>query len=128
MTGRLRGKSAIVTGGAQGIGAAIVRRFLEEGARVALLDRSAAAIDGALEAFPRGSAVKGFTCDVSVAADVDEFYRSAADWVGAPQIVVNNAGTAISGGMEEMSEGEWDHLFAVNLKSIYLITRRAIPL
>ncbi|HET9444917.1 MAG TPA: SDR family oxidoreductase, partial [Steroidobacteraceae bacterium] len=128
MAGRLNGKSAIVTGGAQGIGAAIVRRYLEEGARVALLDRSAEGIDAALVALPRGSAVAGFKCDVSIAADVDAFYRSAADWLGTPQIVVNNAGTAISGGLEEMSEGEWDHLFAVNVKSIYLVTRRAIPL
>lgn len=128
MAGRLSGKTAIVTGGARGIGAAIVRRYLEEGARVALLDNTAEAIDSALDTLPRSSNVRAFKCDVSVVAEVDEFYRSAADWLGAPQIVVNNAGTAISGGLEEMSEAEWDHLFAVNVKSIYLITRRAIPM
>lgn len=128
MAGRLSGKSAIVTGGAQGIGAAIVRRYLEEGARVALLDRTAEAIETTLGALPRGSDVKGFRCDVSVAAEVDEFYESASNWLGAPRIVVNNAGTAISGGLEEMSEADWDRLFTVNVKSIYLITRRAIPL
>lgn len=128
MAGRLSGKTAIVTGGAQGIGAAIVRRYLEEGARVALLDSSAEAIDSALDALPGSSNVRAFKCDVSVVDEVDEFYRSAADWLGAPRIVVNNAGTAISGGLEEMSETQWDHLFAVNVKSIYLITRRAIPM
>lgn len=128
MTGRLSGKSAIVTGGAQGIGAAIVRRYVDEGARVALLDKTYGAIEAALEALPRGSNVRAFECDVSIAADVDEFYRSISGWLGAPQIVVNNAGTAISGGLEEMSEAEWDHLFAVNVKSIYLVTRRAIPM
>lgn len=128
MAGRLSGKSAIVTGGAQGIGAAIVRRYLEEGARVALVDRSAEAIDAALADLPRGSAVKGFTCDVSVATDVDNFYRSASEWLGALQIIVNNAGTVISGGLEEMPEADWDRVFAVNVKSIYLVTRRAIPM
>jgi NAD(P)-dependent dehydrogenase (short-subunit alcohol dehydrogenase family) len=128
MAGRLSRKSAIVTGGARGIGAAIVRRYLEEGARVAFLDRTTEAIDSALEGLPRGSDVRGFRCDVSVGDDVDAFYRSASDWLGAPRIVVNNAGTAISGGLEEMSEADWDHLFAVNVKSIYLVTRRAIPM
>lgn len=128
MAGRLSGKSAIVTGGAQGIGAAIVRRYLEEGAQVALLDRSAAAIDAALAALPHGSAVKGFTCDVSVANDVEDFYRSASGWLGALHVLVNNAGTVISGGLEEMSEADWDRVFDVNVKSIYLVTRHAIPL
>ena len=129
MTGRLSGKSAIVTGGAQGIGAAIGADVISR--RAPGLRSSTERLRRSVQRWRRCLAARtsgDFRCDVSVGDDVDAFYRSASAWLGTPRIVVNNAGTAISGGLEEMAEADWDHLFAVNVKSIYLVTRRAIPM
>jgi NAD(P)-dependent dehydrogenase (short-subunit alcohol dehydrogenase family) len=123
---RLSGKTAIVTGAASGIGLAIAEAFLREGARVALLDRSAAALDSAKLRLSGSFSTQ--QCDVSKADDVDHAIAVAHDRFGAPDILVNNAGISISGGLEEMSEAEWDATFAVNVKSIYLTSRRVIPL
>ncbi|HEV7252790.1 MAG TPA: SDR family oxidoreductase [Mesorhizobium sp.] len=123
--GRLTGKTAIVTGGASGIGLAIVRAFLREGARVAVLDREAEKLDAVRELGDLGLAV---TCDVADAQDVDRAVMSASDRLGPFNVLVNNAGIAIVGGLEEMSEADWDRTFAVNVKSIFLLSRRVIPM
>lgn len=123
--GRLSGKTAVVTGGASGIGLAIVRAFLREGARVAVLDREAEKLDAVAELGDLGLAV---ACDVANAAEVDRAVASAADRLGPFDVLVNNAGIAIVGGLEEMSEADWDRTFAVNVKSIFLLSRRVIPM
>jgi NAD(P)-dependent dehydrogenase (short-subunit alcohol dehydrogenase family) len=126
MPGRLAGKIAIVTGAASGIGLAIVEAFLREGARVALLDRSAPALAEASRHLT--GPVSIHPCDVSIADEVDPALAAAVERQGAPDILVNNAGIAISGGLEEMSEADWDRTFDVNVKAIHLVSRRIIPL
>lgn len=125
MANRLNGKTAIITGGAQGIGLAIVGRYVEQGARVVLIDRDAAAADAAKRQV--GGPIDVLIGDVSSAAAVEGFYADMDRRGLTANILVNNAGTAISGGLEEMSEAEWDTVFAVNLKSIYLMSRFVIP-
>jgi len=125
MTGRLFGKAAIVTGGARGIGLAIVRRYLAEGARVLLVDQDGEALRQV--ASDLDGEVATFVADVSDGAAVQTLFAEADHGLGTPDILVNNAGTAISGGLEEMSEAEWDYVFSVNVKSIYLMSRQAIP-
>lgn len=127
MGSRLAGKCAIVTGGAQGIGLAIVQHFIAEGAKVVLADRNAELVDEVVRSLAPDT-VSGFAVDVGDRLSVETFFVEARSAIGPVDILVNNAGTAISGGLEEMSEDEWDELFAVNVKSIYLMSRHAIPL
>jgi NAD(P)-dependent dehydrogenase (short-subunit alcohol dehydrogenase family) len=129
--GRLDGKVAVISGAATGIGAATARRFVGEGARVAILDVNAD--DGqALAAELAGSndAARFFACDVAdedaVAAAVD----AAASAFGGLDIVFANAalGTIVIGGTVESIEPErWDRAFGVNTRGIYALTRAALP-
>ena len=95
---RLAGKRAIVTGGAQGIGAAIARRLADEGASVAVFDLDADKAGAVL-----GAPHRGFACDVSDTASVDAAFAAARDALGGVDILVNNAGigTAPGDGMAE---------------------------
>ena len=127
MTDRLKSKTAIVTGAASGIGLAIARAFLGEGAKVALLDRNADALAGAVGEL-NASQASVHLCDVTRADQVDKAIAEATIRLGPPNVLVNNAGISISGGLEEMKELEWDITFAVNVKSIFLVSRRVIPL
>ena len=121
---RLEGKTAIVTGGASGFGAGIVRRFAAEGARVMVADLNEA---GAREV---AGAIGGIAQAVDVAdnASVKAMAAAAlAEW-GRVDILVNNAGiTHLPKPMEEVSEEEFDRVLAVNAKSVYLTARHLVP-
>ncbi|WP_347310858.1 SDR family oxidoreductase [Defluviimonas sp. SAOS-178_SWC] len=121
---RLEGKTAIVTGAGSGFGAGIARKFAAEGARVIVADLNADAA-GAVAREVGGTA---FPCDVadgeSVAAIIE-----AAERTGPVDILVNNAGiTHLPAPMEEVSEADFDRVFAVNCKSVYLTARALLPL
>ena len=121
---RLEGKTAIVTGGASGFGAGIVRRFAAEGARVMVADLNEA---GAREV---AGEIGGIAQAVDVAdnASVKAMAAAAlAEW-GRVDILVNNAGiTHLPKPMEEVSEEEFDRVLAVNAKSVYLTARHLVP-
>jgi NAD(P)-dependent dehydrogenase (short-subunit alcohol dehydrogenase family) len=125
MVARLNGKIAIVTGAASGIGLAITEAFVAEGASVALFDRDAALLGHALVGSER---VSRHVCDVTDANAVDAAIAAARERFGPINVLVNNAGIAISGGLEEIAEADWDRTFAVNVKSILLVSRRVIPM
>jgi NAD(P)-dependent dehydrogenase (short-subunit alcohol dehydrogenase family) len=125
---RLAGKVAIITGAARGIGAACTRRFVVEGARVALFDLPGEAGCAQALVADLGSAARFFACDVTQACACDAAVVAAVAALGPPSVLVNNAGISIPGGLEEMSEADWDRLFAVNVKAIHLLGRRVIPL
>jgi 3-oxoacyl-[acyl-carrier protein] reductase len=122
---RLAEKTAIVTGAASGFGAGIARRFAAEGAKVMVADLNAAG------AAARASEIGGLaqTVDVSQAASVTAMVAAARDAWGRVDILVNNAGiTHLPKPMEEVTEEEFDRVFAVNAKSVYLTAREVVPM
>jgi 3-oxoacyl-[acyl-carrier protein] reductase len=123
---RLQGKTALITGAAQGFGLGIAERFAEEGARVAVVDLQGDKAEAAARAIGRGSiAVR---CDVTRADDVNAAAKHAIDAFGHVDIVVNNAGISHRNRpMLEVEEDEFDRVFAVNVKSIYLAARAFVP-
>ncbi|HEY7670220.1 MAG TPA: SDR family oxidoreductase [Hyphomicrobium sp.] len=123
---KLNGKVAIVTGAASGFGRAIAERFALEGARVVLADINGAGVREV--AGELGDSAVAVTCDVSRKADVDAMVRAATDAFGGLDIMVNNAGTTHKNQpLLEVGEAEFDRIYAVNVKSIYLSTLAAVP-
>jgi 3-oxoacyl-[acyl-carrier protein] reductase len=122
----LNQKTALVTGAAQGFGFGIARGFAQEGARVACLDFNGAAAAAAAVRIGKGAVA--LTADVSQAAEVAAAVAKAIDAFGHLDIVVNNAGTTHKNQpMLEVTEAEFDRVFAVNVKSIYLMARAIVP-
>jgi len=121
---RLKDKTAIVTGGGSGFGAGIARKFAAEGARVMVADIDAAAAERI------ATEIGGIAqqVDVSQDASVGAMAAAALTAFGRLDILVNNAGiTHLPKPMEEVSEEEFDRVFAVNAKSVYLTARHLVP-
>ncbi|MEM7525411.1 MAG: SDR family oxidoreductase [Pseudomonadota bacterium] len=123
---RLEGKTAIVTGGAQGFGAGIVDKFVAEGARVLVAD-----IQGdkaAAKAAEIGNAATACEVDVAKGTSVEAMMLTAMEAFGHVDILVNNAGiTHLPTPMEDVEEAEFDRVLAVNAKSVYLAAKFIVP-
>jgi 3-oxoacyl-[acyl-carrier protein] reductase len=126
MGDRLKGKVAIVTGGASGFGEGIVHKFVAEGAQVLIADRDLPkALDVAAAVGPTARALK---VDVANAQDVRLMMETAELHFGRIDILINNAGvTHVPTPLEDVSEDDFDRIFAVNMKAIYLAMREAVP-
>lgn len=124
---RLAGKIAIVTGGASGFGAGIVRKFVDEGARVMIADLNT---DMAHElAAQIGDEVQVIRCNVADDASVRAMVETTQTVFNQIDILINNAGTThLPAPMEEVSEADFDKVFAVNCKSVYLTAKYVVPL
>jgi 3-oxoacyl-[acyl-carrier protein] reductase len=121
---RLKDKTAIITGGASGFGAGIARKFVAEGARVAIADLNVSAA----RALAQDLGATAIETDVSSDAGVRNLVDQARAQLGRIDILVNNAGIGhLPQAMEDLSEGEFDRLFAVNAKSVYLTARHVVP-
>jgi len=116
---RLEGKVAIVTGGAQGIGFATVRKFLDEGAAVALCDVRKEGIDRAVEALSAHGPVSGHIVDVTRRDQVDAMVANVKEKRGRIDVLVNNAGITLDARLQKMTEDQFDKVVAVNLKGTY---------
>ncbi len=126
MTGRLDGKSALVTGAASGFGAAIARSFAKEGARVVIMDLDEAG--GARVAEEIGAAATSLKGDVTRREDFDRAVARTVEHGGRLDILVNNAGwTHRNKPLEEVSEEEFDRVYAINVKSIYHSVQASLP-
>jgi 3-oxoacyl-[acyl-carrier protein] reductase len=124
--GRLQGKVALVTGAASGFGAEIARRYVAEGARVAIGDVNEAGARAVADAL--GSSACAQRCDVSRGAEVEALVALAVQRYGRLDIVVNNAGfTHKNMPLLDVDEATFDRVYAVNVKSIYLMARAAVP-
>src|SRR3984893_11029159 len=123
---RLEGKAAFVTGAAQGFGQAIAETFAREGARVVIADLQKDKAEAVAKAI--GKSALPLLCDVSKAADVEAGAKAAIAAFGRIDILVNNAGTTHRNQpMLDVGEAEFDKVFAVNVKSIYLTARSFVP-
>jgi 3-oxoacyl-[acyl-carrier protein] reductase len=123
---RLSGKVALVTGGASGFGAGICRRFVDQGAKVLVVDRDT---HGERTASGLGAAAAFVRADVSDAADVSLMVAAALERFGRLDVLVNNAGCPQAPqSFVDTSTEDYDRLFAVNAKAIFLAAQRAVPI
>jgi 3-oxoacyl-[acyl-carrier protein] reductase len=124
----LQDRVAIVTGGAQGIGHAIARRFLASGARVVVWDRDAARLEAARDELAPGGSVDAHEVELTDEAAVDRAATAAMKQHGRIDILVNNAGiTGGNGTTWELSPAVWREVLEVNLVAPYLTCRAVVP-
>jgi meso-butanediol dehydrogenase/(S,S)-butanediol dehydrogenase/diacetyl reductase len=119
----LRGKRVLVTGGASGIGAATAARFLEEGARVVVLDRDAHGRDRIAREFPQLEGV--VAADVSTLPEVQRSFAEAVELLGAVDVLINNAGISVRHPFLEITPQEWERVMAVNLTGVFYVAQTA---
>lgn len=126
---RLNGRTALITGGARGLGLVMAEALAEAGASVCLTSRTpGAAQDAAASlASTTGGRVVGVTSELTTSAAVEHLSRQVADAVGHVDILVNNAGINIRGNIGEISEADWDAVMDANLKAPFLVARAFGP-
>ena len=123
---RLKDKTAIVTGAGSGFGKGIAMRFAKEGARVGVIDINAEAAREVASQI--GNSAFEMEADVSIDRDVSRMVQEALDRWGQLDILVNNAGTTHRNQpMTEVTEEEYERIFAVNVKSVYLSAKHIVP-
>jgi NAD(P)-dependent dehydrogenase (short-subunit alcohol dehydrogenase family) len=131
--GRLKGKTAMVVGAGSigpgwGNGKATAVTFAREGAQVFCVDRNAAAAEETVKIITgEGGKATAFTADVSRAPEVEAMVAACLKSYGRIDVLDNNVGIAEMGNVVEVSEAEWDRVFAVNLKSAFLSMKHVIP-
>jgi rhamnose utilization protein RhaD (predicted bifunctional aldolase and dehydrogenase)/NAD(P)-dependent dehydrogenase (short-subunit alcohol dehydrogenase family) len=127
----LSGRIALITGSAGGIGKAIAKKFVEEGACVVLNDMNAERLDEAKEEFKSLFGNDSFAADlldVTKADTIEQTLQTAALSFGGVDIIVNNAGLSISKPIEEHSEKDWDLLYDVLVKGQFLVTQKGVEI
>ena len=124
MSLRLQGKNAIVTGAGRGIGKAIARKFLLEGARIVVCDIAQDRIENAASELRELGEVYALAGDVSQASFCDQLVQYATGVLGTVDILANNAGIALFAPFLQQTEAEWDRTMAVNVKSMFLLGQR----
>ena len=126
---KLAGKSALITGGASGIGRATALLFAQEGAAVALADlNEQGAQDAVAQIESAGGQAIYIRCDVRSASDCEAAVRTVVETFGGLDILFNNAGAIRRADVVGTSEEDWDLVLDVNLKSIFLMSKHAVPL
>jgi NAD(P)-dependent dehydrogenase (short-subunit alcohol dehydrogenase family) len=116
----LAGKVAVVTGGASGIGEAIVDAYAAKGATVVVLDK---AVDAAQRMVGEGNAAAAVGCDVTSEQSVVDAVSAVSKQFGRIDVLVNSAGIAVTGAAEELTLDDWDQTMAVNLRGAFLVSQ-----
>ena len=124
----LTGKIAVVTGASSGLGADSARAYAEAGANVALLARR----QDKLEALAEELRAKGIDalpvgCDVTDEASIEKAVKTVIEHFGRIDILLNNAGVAVRGGVETLSQEDWDRSMNINVKGMYMMSKYVIP-
>lgn len=123
--GRLDGKVALITGGNSGIGLASARRFVAEGAKVAILGRDQKTLDSvAAELGADAVVAKG---DVSSVTDIDRFVGEAVERLGKVDVLFANAGVAPFIPMDQVDEAAFDKIMNINVKGVFFSVQKALP-
>ncbi len=117
---RLDDRAALVTGGASGIGEAICRAFADAGAEVLICDRDKVRAEALADELP---GAKAFVCDITDEASVQRMFAE----IGKLDVLVNNAGIGLVGGVEETSVTDFQNIFRVNVEGLFLVTKAGMP-
>ena len=126
--GRIEGKTAMITGASGGIGSAIAKRFAQEGARVALLDRHIKKLKKLQKEITQsGGQSENFYVDITDSKDVARVVKEIVKTLGPIHLLVNSVGILIQGKVDKMSEKDFDALMAVNVKGLFLAYKHAVP-
>lgn len=124
----LQGRHALVTGGGRGIGASIVRALVAQGAKVSMLGRTAATLEGlSAELKSAGAEIFHATADVSKRESLEAAIAAARTAFGPIDILINNAGQAISGPITKRDDVLWERLLAINLSGTYFGIQAVLP-
>jgi len=124
---RLEGKTALITGGASGIGKASAQLFLEEGAKVAISDVNQKALDEAIQELDQFGEIAGVHGDVSVMRDAKNMVETTVTRFGRLDILFCNAGITSVSHIEDLTEEEWDRVINTNLKGQFTLVKSALP-
>jgi NAD(P)-dependent dehydrogenase (short-subunit alcohol dehydrogenase family) len=125
---QLAGKHALVTGGGRGIGAAIARALLAQGARVTVLGRSLAPLQETVVQLQAQGQIQAVSADVTQRATLETAWAQAVDAFGAVDILINNAGQAVSAPFGKTDAVQWQQMIEVNLNGTFHCTQLALPL
>lgn len=125
--GRFEGRGVVVTGAAQGMGRAIAKGFLAEGARVVLCDLNEEGVRKTAEELDSNGNTFAVRCDVTNSGDVEHLVGAAIDHLGEVNVFVNNAGTITMRQVVDLGEDDWDLVMDVNAKGVFLCTRAILP-
>jgi 3-oxoacyl-[acyl-carrier protein] reductase len=122
---RLRGRAGLVTGASRGIGLAIARRLLDEGARLVLTCTSQEGVKGTTEALGAGDRVRVLVSDAAVRTDVQAAVRTCVDDFGRLDFAVANAGIERAARLLDVTDDDWEAVLDVNLRGSFLLTQEA---
>lgn len=120
----MSGKTALITGAARGIGLATARLMSQNGIRIAMIDRDAEELESVVHTVDRA---KAFICDVADPAAVADMVGAVDSWSGQIDCVVNNAGVADFGPIEQTDFERWRRVMATNLDGVFLVSQACIP-
>lgn len=125
----LSGKIAVITGASSGLGADAARAYAQHGADVALLARRKDKLDAIVEEIEQTTGKRAYAvqCDVSDEQSVEAAVKSVLGHYGRIDILLNNAGIAIGGSVENMSTEQWDKSMDINVKGIFLMCKYIVP-
>ena len=127
MPERFRDKGVVVTGGAQGIGKGIVEGFLEEGARVAVVDLDESRAASTAQQLEDMGDVSAIQCDVTSRPDVERMIATSLERLGRVDVLVNNAGVASMAACIDLTDEQWDLVMDVNVRGVFLCTQAVLP-
>lgn len=125
---RYQGRNVIVTGAARGIGLGIAQRLAAEGANLMLVDRLGDDLSVATAMLEGSGSYHTLVADLTDSDATERVTVAALDAFGAIDVLVNNAGVAISGTIEDFSDSQWDRTIAINLSAPFKLARRIVPL
>ena len=126
--GRLTGKTALITGGGEGIGKATALLFSEEGAQVGIMSRTAARLDEVVAENPGPGEIKAYPGDVSKEEDVKRVVEAFYGDFGRIDILFNNAGIFEGGTVVTTSDEVWERTININVKGVFLVSKHVVPL